>query len=668
MKFTCTLFLLFNIVLSTNAQSIPPADGRKRVSFTTKKQIEFNPTISADGRTLIFETQKLDKWELYQSHLDEKNQWTAPYPLKAINEKCSFIAGPSLSYDGNRLYYTAFIEGVTTSEDIFYSDRLDDKQWSAPKSVGPIINSDSYEGFPSVSSDGNSIYFIGIHDELEGAKKEKEDCFAIYVSHRTKDGSWGEPELLPENINTGCERDPKIMADNRTLIFSSIQPGGQGKYDLYQSQMKPDKTWADPIRLDFINSKENDQSPCISASGDKMFFYSDDDIYEIVIPQTYRQFINITVQGITMAEKSKRPIQANIAVTNLNNGEKFTLSSNGNDGKYSIVLAAGQRYQAVFSHDEYFSEKIDLDFTKQESYKEEEVNVLLKSDYKMIAKIIDKDLHTPLTAFVTMLETGVQTIFSDSVKKETSQSFALQTNGKYQLTASAPGYPEVKIPMTPNTTSAEILQTIELSHAKVKAIVEVTDIKTGQKMKMKVAYNNETTPAEIIVANAGETVFLRKGDRYQVVTNSEAGYLYSIATIIATEGPNGEPQQLTMEVLELVEGAKLNLERINFKSNSADLNETSTLELKTIVGMLKSNPNIQIEISAHTDDVGTDDFNINLSQKRAQSVINYLSKNGVPLKQLIAKGYGESQPLAPNDSDENKAKNRRVELMVVSVK
>jgi OOP family OmpA-OmpF porin len=91
------------------------------------------------------------------------------------------------------------------------------------------------------------------------------------------------------------------------------------------------------------------------------------------------------------------------------------------------------------------------------------------------------------------------------------------------------------------------------------------------------------------------------------------------------------------------------------------------LELKSIVNMLKLNPKIQIEISAHTDDVGPDDFNVNLSQRRAQTVTQYLSKSGVPIKQLMAKGYGETKPLVPNDSDENKAKNRRVELMVTSM-
>ena len=670
MKLLVSLLLATLSTTHIFSQTTPTAvDGRKRIPISTKKLVEFNPTISADGRTLIFETQKMGKWELWQSHQNSDGQWTEPYPLSSINEKCSFIAGPSLSYDGNKLYYTAFIEGVTTSEDIFYSERLDDKQWGTPKSVGPVINSDSYEGFPSVSSDDNSLYFISQHEELESTKKEKEDCFAIYVSHRTKDGSWGEPELLPDNINMGCERDPKIMADNRTLIFSTIQPNGKGKFDLYQAQMKPDRTWSDPIPLDFINSKENDQSPCISAAGDKMYFYSDEDIYEIAIPQTYRQFINITVQGTIFSEKTKRPLHAKILVTNLSTNEKFTLSNNGNDGKFSIIASAGQRYEVLFSEDEHFPETVTLDFSKQESYKEEKLDIFLKSEYKFSLNVIDKDLKIPVTALVTLTETGVQNIFSDSLQKGERPSFNLYSTSRYQISVAAAGYLDEKITVIAPLSSAtkDHAQTIELSHPKVKAIADVTDVRTGQKLKMKVSYNNETTPAEIIVASGGETVFLRKGDRYQVVTNSETGYLYSMVTIVAEETPNGEPLRLSMNVVELVAGAKLNLEHIHFKSNSADLNETSVLELKTIVKTLKLNPKIKIEISAHTDDVGGEDFNISLSEKRALTVTQYLSSNGVPASQLIAKGYGESQPLVANDSEENKAKNRRVELTVISV-
>ena len=93
----------------------------------------------------------------------------------------------------------------------------------------------------------------------------------------------------------------------------------------------------------------------------------------------------------------------------------------------------------------------------------------------------------------------------------------------------------------------------------------------------------------------------------------------------------------------------------------------SERDLQLITRLLLDNPEMVIEISAHTDDVGGHESNMALSELRAQSVVEYLTANQIPVGQLKAKGYGETKPVAPNDSDENKARNRRVELLVLSL-
>ena len=119
---------------------------------------EFSPTISADGKTLIFQSDRVDgKWMLFQSELNDNGLWSKPQPIDIINSSCSFIAGPNLSYDGNTLYYTAYIEGKSKSEDIYYSTK-DRRGWTRPKKLEGRINSDEgYEGFSSISSDAFHI-------------------------------------------------------------------------------------------------------------------------------------------------------------------------------------------------------------------------------------------------------------------------------------------------------------------------------------------------------------------------------------------------------------------------------------------------------------------------------------------------------------------------------
>lgn len=217
--------------------------------ISSSKNTEFAPTISADGRLMIFQSDadKRKGWQLFESHFQD-TVWTTPVPIRVINEKCQFLAGPSLSYDGNTLYYTAFIEGITETEDIFYSERTSDGNWSEPRSLGaPINTTDGYEGFPSISADGNSMYFMRVNEANEYDKKNRENCFTIFVSKLTPAGKWAEPVPVPAPINGGCERDPKIMADNHTLIFSSIRDGGKGKFDLFQSRLLPDQAWSTPV-------------------------------------------------------------------------------------------------------------------------------------------------------------------------------------------------------------------------------------------------------------------------------------------------------------------------------------------------------------------------------------------------------------------------------------
>ena len=679
---TCFLFLLMSgTVLAQDALD------KTRVDVISKAGgIEFSPTISADGRTMIFEaqkgTRKEDKWELYQSRLGPDNTWSEPVPLTSINDKCQFIAGPSLNYDGNILYYTAYIEGVTKTEDIFYSELLDDQRWSEPRSLGAPVNTpDVYEGFPSISADGQSLYFIRQNRQYAYDRKSREQCFQIYVAKKKADGTWAEPVLLPEPVNTGCERDPRIMADNHTLIFSSIREEGKGKYDLYQTQLSHDGTWGEPVPLDFVNSPENDQSPCISAEGNLMYYYSDEDIYRVTIPREHRQMINITLLGTLTAGPGRKPIRGVIAVRNITSGDSYFARSNEHDGRYSIVMGAGQSYEVVFSNSRYRTEKVTFDFTHEEAYREERRDVNLLSSWPLTVAVHDKDLGRPVRALVSVAREDGAVIFSDSVDAGAMpMAVELETDHAYTLTAAADVYVSSSQPLRfiAQTFVEGAPQVLALARELVPVAADVTMGISGDRRRTKVTYRNEDT-GEVIVADAGDVVNLRKGDRYQVMTSSDKGFTYAMESFVAgaamaggeegasRDDANGGIVTIPLSVLELKAGTRLSLNHIYFETNSSALNKSSATELEQIVQLLKQNPDVVIEISAHTDDVGSDAYNNNLSQKRAQSVTDFLSSKDIPLGQLVPVGYGKRQPIVPNDSDANRARNRRVEMLVLKV-
>jgi outer membrane protein OmpA-like peptidoglycan-associated protein len=133
--------------------------------------------------------------------------------------------------------------------------------------------------------------------------------------------------------------------------------------------------------------------------------------------------------------------------------------------------------------------------------------------------------------------------------------------------------------------------------------------------------------------------------------------------VVAGDGPDN----LDLTVAPVKVGANLTLNHITFPSNSADLKQSSFVELDQVIDLLTNNPGISIEISAHTDDVGNDEYNNSLSEKRAQSVLEYLRKKKIGPQRIVAKGYGETKPVAPNDSEVNRERNRRVELAILKV-
>lgn len=104
------------------------------------------------------------------------------------------------------------------------------------------------------------------------------------------------------------------------------------------------------------------------------------------------------------------------------------------------------------------------------------------------------------------------------------------------------------------------------------------------------------------------------------------------------------------------------LNGINFRIDSAEIEPSSELTLKNAMQTLRDNPKVQVEIGGHTDNTGTDEHNIELSQARAQAVADWLVNRGIPQSQLAVKGYGSSAPRAANDSEPNRALNRRIEF------
>jgi outer membrane protein OmpA-like peptidoglycan-associated protein len=112
-------------------------------------------------------------------------------------------------------------------------------------------------------------------------------------------------------------------------------------------------------------------------------------------------------------------------------------------------------------------------------------------------------------------------------------------------------------------------------------------------------------------------------------------------------------------------GAVVRLNNVFFDFDKWNLRPESYIELERVVKLLAENPAIEIEMSAHTDSRGNNDYNFGLSDNRARSVMEYILSKGIDANRITSKGYGETKPVVPNDTDENRQLNRRVEFTIL---
>ena len=196
--------------------------------------------------------------------------------------------------------------------------------------------------------------------------------------------------------------------------------------------------------------------------------------------------------------------------------------------------------------------------------------------------------------------------------------------------------------------------TDKLSFKKLEAHLELIDLENG-KLVVE-SYSNQGTGQFLLCIPSGKD--------YALNVNKD-GYLFHSENFSLKNYTSLEPYKLDIQLQKLRPVATIVLNNVFFKTNKWDLKSESQVELNRLADLLKANPDKKIEIGGHTDNVGEPAANQALSAQRAASVTKYLVDRGVGAGRLKPRGYGDTKPLAPNDSPENRAKNRRTEFTIL---
>ncbi len=324
---------------------------------------DFNSSITQNSRIIYFTSERKGRQQYLYSTERTSTGWSIPVMLNREINSGDQVGAVTLTPDGQFMIFSAYNhpkEGQGRTD--LYSARKIDGDWTAVRNLGPIINSEYWDSQPTVSSDGNTLYFSSDRPSGYGGTD-------IYVSRRTREG-WSKLENLGPIINSPYdEMSPVIGFDNKSLTFSSNRPNGFGGFDIYFSKLNNNVFSIPKNAGEPINSKA-DEYYYYSLPNSKYAYFSSDrgggsvglDIY-VAYPNPFESESVVLVSGIVTDALSKYPLGADITVTDLGSRVKVAeMKSDDMTGVYYVVLQPGRIYSITASKKGYvfYSDRIQI--------------------------------------------------------------------------------------------------------------------------------------------------------------------------------------------------------------------------------------------------------------------------------------------------------------------
>ncbi len=472
-----------------------------------------------------------------------------------------------------------------------------------PEQVNKLV----LQYFPVLTADGKSLVFTG---RVNLSPNSDED---IYICTKDNDGKWSAPVTISENINTrNNEGTATISADGRTIIFTScLGRTGYGSCDLFISY-KEGEEWTKPKNLGpNINSRAWESQPSLSADGRKLYFVSDRrgglgrrDIY---------------VSDLKGKEWS--------APNNLGS----PINTEG-DEVSPFIHANGETL--------YFGTNGHLGFGNFDIFKSE----LAGNSWSD-----PKNLGYPINTF----EDQVSLFVTADGKKGYYANENLNTKNRVKSALYEFDIPEeAQVKNRSNYVSGRVFD--KETGVLIGAKIQLFDLGEG---KLKLAVEADDISGEYLMV-------LTQGADYALYANKK-GYLFHSLSFDYQESKDLEPIKIDIYLEPIKKGKATVLNNIFFDVDKYELKEKSKTELAHIKSFLSENPTINIGIGGHTDNTGSTAHNKQLSVNRAKSVYQYLLEIGVRETRLKFRGFGQEKPIAENDTDENKQKNRRIEFTIL---
>lgn len=486
----------------------------------------------------------------------------------------------------------------------------------APTRLPSPLNAFKFQYFPALTADNRFLLFTGRPSVNSG-----ED---LYVSKQSKDGVASEPVPVSAVINSSYnEGAGTISGDGKTLVFASCdRPHAIGNCDLYISR-RTGNNWSRPENLGTnVNSVEWDSQPSLSADGRTLYFTSTrrggqglEDLYVSTMRDdgTWSAAQNLGTPINTPGKDMAPFIHAS--------GTTLYYVTDGLIGMGGLDVFRSERSPVSGQ----WSEPRNLGYPLNTF--ENEASLFITSDNQRGFCSRSRASQEPTGGFKLMREKPVE-LFGFEVPNP------------------------VKARETSTYTQGRVFDAI--TKKPLRADVKLYDVDTDALIQFV------TSDPE----DGDYTIVLNEGHHYAMYASADK-YLLKSLSFDYSDQHTFNPLMLDIYLEPVRAGRSVVLNNLFFDTNKYDLKPQSRTELNRLIEFMRQYKDVQIEVSGYTDNVGTPESNMLLSQRRAQSVMDYLVSHGVPASRLRSKGYGEKNPLAANDTEIHRRQNRRIELHIL---
>ncbi len=483
---------------------------------------------------------------------------------------------------------------------------------SDPEQLSEAVNTLHEERSPVISPDGKTLYFIRQGDPRNIGYDIFPENQDIWVSRKAQDGKWGKAYNIGKPLNTAASNGVMgVTPDGNTLLlfgnYDSPRRGGAS----FSKRTK--EGWSDPEEIKIKNylNTSNWYQFALGSDGKTLLMaiqgktnYGENDIYASFLQKdgTWTEPLNLGKTVNTVLNEISPFLAAD--------GETLYFSTNGRGGSGD--------------YDVFVTRRLDGSWTK---WSEPE-------------NLGDKINTSGFDAYYKIDASGEYAYFTS-----TKNSFG----------------------------RGDIFRVLLPKKAKPKPVAliygKVLNAETKEPIEAKVIYEILPGGTEAGIANSTpETgdykITLPSGNNYGFRAEAK-GFISVNDNIDLTGLEEYKEIRRDLELMPIRKGVNVRLNNIFFDYDKSALREESFPELNRVVEFLKENPKVEITIAGHTDSIGSNWYNKNLSSARAKAVADYIISHSISESRISYEGYGENKPLADNGTEEGRQKNRRVEFIIM---